>query len=68
MRGEPGADEIAGLLQLAFVRDIDPEPAENALLLEREYCGVGIGAAVHVVGPHQAADVVAWWLVGYAFH
>jgi hypothetical protein len=68
LRGEPGADEIAGLLQLAFVRDIDPEPAEDALLLEREHCGVGVGAAVHMVGPNQAADVVCGEWFNCAVH
>ena len=58
VRGEPRADEIAGLFQLTLVRDIDPQAAENALLLEREHRGVGVGAPVHVVGPDQAPDVV----------
>jgi hypothetical protein len=40
------------------MRDIDPEPAEDALLLQREHIGIRVGAAMHVVGSHQAADFV----------
>jgi len=55
---QPRAHEIAMLLELALVRHIDPEPAEDALELELEDRRVRIGAPVDMVGPHQAANVV----------
>ena len=55
--GELGTHEVARRSQLALVRDVDPQAPEYALLLEREYGRVRIGAAMHVVGPHQAAQV-----------
>ena len=33
------------------MRDVNPKPAENALLLELKNFGIGIGAAMDVVGP-----------------
>ena len=56
--GKPGADEVAGLFELALMGDINPQPAENALLLELEHGGVSVGAAMDVVRPHQASDFV----------
>jgi hypothetical protein len=56
--GEPGADEVAGLFELALMGHIHPQPAENALLLELEHGRVGVSAAVHVVWPYQASDFV----------
>ena len=56
--GEPGADEVARLFELALMGDINPQPAEDALLLELEHGGVGVGAAMHVVRPYQASDFV----------
>jgi hypothetical protein len=53
--GKAGADEIAGILQLALVRDIDPKPAEDALLFERKDCRIGIGAPVHMIRLHEPA-------------
>ena len=38
--------------------DINPQPAEDALLLELEHGGVGVGAAMHMVRPYQAPDFV----------
>ncbi len=58
VRGEAGAHEIARLLELALVRHVDPQPAEDALLFEREYRRVGIGAAMHVIRPHHVPDVL----------
>ena len=49
-------DEIAGLLELAFMGHVNPELAEDALLLERKHGGVRVGAAVDMVGPHQALE------------
>ena len=64
-----GADEVAWITQLAFVRDVKPQPAENPLLLQGEYLRVGIGAAMNVVWPHQRADIVAAQrLIGRASH
>ena len=59
VRGEARSHEIARLSQLAFVRDVDPQPAENPLLFEREHVGVRVGAAMDIVRAHQCPDVVA---------
>ena len=58
VRCQPGADEIPRIFELAFVGEIDPKPTEDPLLLEREDGRIGIGAAMHVVRTHEAADVV----------
>jgi hypothetical protein len=69
MLGQPRAEEVAGVPHLTFVSDIDPEAAENPLLFQREYFGVGVGAAMHGVFPHQKADIVAaYWLSSRAGH
>ena len=56
--GEPGADEVTRHFELALMGDINPQPAEDALLLELEHGGVGVGAAMHMVRPYQAPDFV----------
>ena len=62
--GEPGADEVAGLLELAFMGDVDPEPAEDALLLELEHRrrprrrGDARGPAAPGCGCHRTSE--AW--------
>ena len=57
MLGEPCSDEVAGVPHLTFVSDINPETAENPLLLQREYFRVGVGAAMHGVFAHQKTDI-----------
>ena len=51
--GRVGFLRVAELLQLAFVGDVKPQPAEYPLLLQREHFRVGIGAAMNVIGLNQ---------------
>ena len=57
--GESGSDKVARLLQLAFVGDVKPQPAEYPLLLQREHFRVGIGAAMNVIGLNQCSDLMS---------
>ena len=66
--GEPRADEVARLAKLAFMGDVDPQPAEDALLLELKHGRVRVSPTVYVVGANQPADVIECQRRGRLFH
>ena len=53
---DPRAVEIRGCGYLAFVSDIDPDPAEDLLHLQLEDLRVCIDAAMNAIVPHQAPE------------
>jgi hypothetical protein len=55
---DAAAHEIAGARQTALVRDVDPQPAEDALELELEHRRVGIDATMNAPGLDQRGDLV----------
>ena|ERR1700677_287344 len=56
---EMGAHEITRLWYLAFMGDVDPEPPEDALLLQREHVRIGVGPAMDVVAAHKTQYVIS---------
>ena len=53
LAADEGAEIVAGVFHLAFVADIDPGSAENALQLELENRRIGVDLPVHAAGLHE---------------
>ena len=53
---DPRAEIIARLLDLAFMTDIEPRPAEQARHLKLENSRIGVNPAVHPAGLHEIPD------------
>ena len=55
---DEGAEIIAGIFHLAFMADIDPGDAENALQLELEDRRIGINLPVHAAGLDERRQIL----------
>ena len=56
LRADSRAEVIAGVLDLAFVADIDPRGAEDAPKLKLENLRIDVEAAMNARGLHKLRD------------
>ena len=59
LAADEGAEIIAGIFHLAFMADIDPGDAENALQLELEDRRIGVNLPVHAAGLDERRQILA---------
>src|SRR3974390_1404251 len=55
---DPGSEEIAGVLHLAFMPDVDPCRTKDFLELESENVGIRVEAAMHPPWSNHGPDIL----------
>ena len=58
LAADKAAEIVAGIFHLAFVADIDPGDAEDALHLELEDGRIGVDLPMHPAGLNEARQVL----------
>ena len=58
LAADEGAEIVAGIFHLAFVADIDPGDAEDALQLELEDRRIGVDLPVHAAGLDERRQIL----------